>query len=83
MEKENKIEFDEWWFKGGQGIAEIKYTKELEEKFTDQKFVDEKVKEFYGESSVGDEDSENNTFWHTMEQLARKDKLHLKTNLSF
>ena len=79
MEKENKIEFDEWWLKRGQGIAEIKYTKELEEKFTDQKFVDEKVKEYYGEKWVRDKDYEGNAFWYVMEEMARKDKLHLKT----
>ena len=74
-----EIGFDEWWTSGGQGISEKKYTKDLENKFTNQKFVDEKVKEYYGASSVGDKDAENNTFWYVMEEMARKDKLHLKS----
>jgi len=46
--------------------------KDLEKKFTDQKFVDEKVKEYYGASSVGNKDAENNTFWYVMEEMERK-----------
>ena len=75
--------FDEWWTSGGQGISEKKYTKDLENKFTNQKFVDEKVKEYYGASSVGDKDAENNTFWYVMEEMARKDKLHLKSGSTY
>jgi len=70
-------DFDAWWCNGGQGIAERKYTEELEKKFTDKKFLNEKVKEFYGESLVDNKDAENNTFWYVMEQMARDSKLHL------
>jgi hypothetical protein len=70
--------FQAWWKDGGQAIAEREYSSELEQKFTDQSFVDSKVIEYYGESSVGDKDAENNAFWYAMEEMAKADNLHLK-----
>jgi len=71
------MNFDKWWENGGQHISEKKYGKELEKKFTNQKYVDKKVIEYYGESSLNNEIARNNTFWYVMENMARKDKLHI------
>lgn len=70
--------FQAWWKDGGQAIAEREYSSDLEQKFTDQAFVDSKVIEYYGESSVGDKDAENNAFWYAMEEMAKADNLHLR-----
>jgi hypothetical protein len=69
--------FQAWWTNGGQAIAENKYTEELEQKFTDQAFVDEKTALYYGEESVGNKEAEGNTFWYVMEEMAKADNLHL------
>ena len=61
--------FDNWWANGGQAIAENKYTEELEEKFNDKSYETE-MANFYGTDK-------HNAFWYAMEDMARKDKLHL------
>ena len=69
--------FDKWWLDKGQCISEKKYTKELELKFTNVEFVNNKVSEYYGKNSIGNKDAENNTFWYVMEEMAREDNLYL------
>ena len=71
-------QFDQWWFSGGQGIAEMIYTDRLEEKFKDKNFVKQKMLEIYGYHDLYDESLENNLFFYVMEEMAKRDGLHLK-----
>lgn len=68
--------FDEWWVNGGQDIATREFEKQAEENIKDD--LDKRVKEFYGENSIGDETAENNVFWYEVERLAKVNKLHLR-----
>jgi hypothetical protein len=76
-------QFDQWWFHGGQDVAEGVYGDWLEDKFKDKDWVKQKFFEYYGYREFQlhedlDESSENNFFFYMMEEMAKRDGVHLK-----
>jgi len=75
MKNENR--FQEWWLnEGGQDIATKIFSEQAEKNISQN--LNERVKEFYGEESIGNESAENNVFWYEVESLAKENNLHLK-----
>lgn len=66
--------FEDWWFNGGQSIAEIKFSKQAEENIKDKlnampTFVPEENSYESNQLEV----EANNLFWDELERLARID----------
>lgn len=68
--------FDKWWFNGGHQIAEGLYHAIAEDNIKDD--IVERTADMYGEANKNDEIAQSNVWVQELEDLARKNNLHLK-----
>jgi hypothetical protein len=72
-----EINFEDWWFNNkGQDKATKRFSEQAENNIALN--LNERVKELYGENSIGDESAENNVFWYEVERLAKENSMHLE-----